>query len=199
MSHTLYRMPPIPAKSDLLRQLLTDKHATELFLGASGKPVFALILSTERLSEHEAEVIHHLLHLIAKIEAGQPALEALAVMQGSKPSLATVTLRPDLVVNLERYEVQRGGECLPLRAREAEVLHLLLRHPRCYIRAEALAEAIGSMSETAPEHPVEEIIRSLRRKLGETPYHPRLILCKRYAGYAIFPGEGSAAPQNQPE
>jgi DNA-binding response OmpR family regulator len=192
-------MPPIPAKSDLLRQLLTEKHTTELFLGASGKPVFALIVSAERLSEHEAEVYHRFLQLVAKIESGQPALEALAVIEESRPSPAAVALRPDLVVDLERYEVQRGRECLPLRAREAEVLRLLLHRPRRYIRAEALAEAIGSMSEAAPEHPVEEIVRSLRRKLGETPYHPRLIRCKRYAGYAIFPGETSAAPQNRPE
>jgi DNA-binding response OmpR family regulator len=97
------------------------------------------------------------------------------------------TLQPGLLVDLARYDVQRGNQHIPLRAREAELLRILLRQPGRYVKAEILAEAIGSEGSEAPEHPVEEMISHLRRKLGETPHHPKLIRCKRYAGYAIFP------------
>ncbi len=194
MPTRVYQMPPLPAKNDLLNQLLEGPHSTELFVGARGKPLFALLMSQERLSDDEIKLYQHILQAIAQFRPEQgDRIESPAVSKDRVVPMKA-QLRPDLWVDLEHYEVRRGNVRLPLRAREAELLRILLRQPRCYVKAEILAEAIGLENEEAPERPVEEIISNIRGKLGEIPYQPKLIRCKRYAGYAIFPEEGEAFP-----
>jgi hypothetical protein len=194
MPTPLYLMPPLPAKSDLLRQLLREPHAAEVLLGATGRPILALIMSAEHVGERETRLYRQILRLIAQADTDRLALIDPSRTQGTRPGPAVFQLKPDLWVDLDRYEVRREGERFSLRAREAELLRILLRQPCCYVRAEVLAEAIGSEGSEETEHPVEEIVSNVRRALGEIPYHPKLLLCKRYAGYAIFPDESLLAP-----
>jgi DNA-binding winged helix-turn-helix (wHTH) protein len=181
-------MPPVPARKALLGQLLTGPTTTELLVDANGKPVVAVMMNADHPDEDALRLYEQLLRLVTQAGANHS-------MPPGFPRRQTVfQLRSDLWVDLDRYEVRRGGERIALRAREAEVLRILLRQPRCYVRAEVLADAIGSEgAELASEHPVEEIVSNVRQKLGEIPYRPRLLRCKRYVGYAIFPDEPQSA------
>lgn len=192
MSAPFYRMPPLPGKTDLLRQLLTGPHATELLIGAGGKPVLAIIMHTGRLDDAETRLYQQVLKLLVQAGADRSAPAELSPTPGIRGQ-AVFRLQADLWVDLDRYEVRRGDERISLRAREADLLRILLRQPRCYVRAEALAEALGAEGSEEIEHPVEGIVSSVRQKLGEIPYQPKLLRCKRYAGYAIFPDEPEPA------
>jgi hypothetical protein len=189
MSSALYRMPPLPDKKDYLQYLLAGPHTAELFVDEVGKPVLAVVMKAEHVSDHEIHLYQEFLRLATQAEADSLTQASRAILRDTSPRPMIYPLKADVMVDLAGYVVQRGNELISLRAREAELLHLLLRHPRTYISSNALAEAIGFEGIEAPEHSIEDMISQLRRKLGETPFHPTLIRCKRYAGYAIFPEE----------
>lgn len=191
MASPVYVMPPLPVKADLYRQLLTGPHRMELLLGATGKPFMALVVNTEYPGMHENRLVQRVLQLVTQ-EQPNNGVNGDMSMLSLTSSQSVFRIKADVQVDLARYEVHCGQQHISLRAREAELLRILLRQPRCYIKAEVLAEAIGSEGSEAPEHPIEEMISNLRHKLGETPYHPKLICCKRHAGYAIFPEEPSS-------
>ena len=151
--------------------------------------MLALIVNTQYPGIQEDRLLHHVLRVVTQEQAVTLGGVDLLLFNSTRPEQSVFQLQADLQVDLDRYDVQRGSQHVPLRAREAELLRILLRQPGRYVNAVILAEAIGSQGAEAPEHPVEEMISTLRRKLGETPYHPKLIRCKRHAGYAIFPEE----------
>ena len=187
MTSLVYLMPPLPVKADLYRQLLTGPHRMELLLGAIGKPMLALVMNTEYPGIQEDLLLNHVLRVVTQEQAVTLDGVDLLLFNSTRPERPVFQLQADLQVDLDRYVVHRGSQHIPLRAREAELLHILLRQPGRYVKAGVLADAIGAEGFEEIEHPVEEMISNLRRKLGETPYHPKLIRCKRYAGYAIFP------------
>ena len=188
MFSELYRMPPLPDKKEYLKHLLTGPHACELFLNESGKPVVAVMIA-DQVSEQETHLYQQFLHVVAQATTNSLSRANYPITRESSPKPAIYHLKPDVVVDLTHFIVQRGNEAIALRAREAMLLDILLRHPRSYISANTLADAIGFESIEAPAHCVEEIISQVRRKLGEPPFHPTLSRCKRYAGYGIFPEE----------
>lgn len=190
MSSALYLMPPITAKSDLLRQLLTGPHTSELFLDENGEPVLAVVINTKRQSARDNALLDQILRLIAKASEEHFSQTSLLLVHSLQPQPTVYQVQPELWIDLDQYEVRRGQERLSLHAREAELLRILLRNPRRYIKADVLAEAIGAVGAEETEHPVESMISELRRKFGEPPYHPQLLRNKRNAGYAIFPTEG---------
>lgn len=189
MSSPVYLMPPLPVKADLFQQLLTGHHRVELFVGTTGEPVFALVLGAEPLGVQETRLIQDLLGFVARRHADNQTAIDFPVFHSLRPIQTVFTLQPGLLVDLARYEVLREDEHIPLRAREAALLRILLRQPRCYVRADVLAEAVGAEGSEEIEHPVEQMVSNIRHKLGETPRHPRFIRSKRHAGYAIFPEE----------
>lgn len=192
MASPVYVMPPLPVKADLYRQLLTGPHRMELLVGATGKPFLALVVNAEYPGIQESRLVQRVLQLVFQEQPNNVAGVDVSVLPMATSSQSVFHVQADVRVDLARYEVQRGNQKIPLRAREAELLRILLRQPGRFVKAEILAEAIGSEGLEAPEHPVEEMMSNLRRKLGETPYHPKLIRCKRYAGYAIFPEESTS-------
>lgn len=201
MRSALYRLPPLPNKRDYLKQLLIGPHAIELFVDEIGVPVFAMLMKTEQVSEQERHLYQQVLRLAAQAEDDSLTQANYAMMREASPRPTVYQLKPDVVVDLTHYTIQRGNELIPLSAHEAELLHLLLRYPRTYVSASALAEAIGSDGIEASAHSVEDMVCHLRRKLGEPPFRSTLIRCKRYAGYAIFPEESrplsAGVPQSQ--
>lgn len=200
MTASFYRMPPLPAKAELVSQVLVRPHQTELLVDATGNPVLVLLLRVEPIGEEEARLQQQVLRLIAHASVAETDQMDGPLPYDSRPHPALFRLGQEVWVDLERYEVRRGDQRIPLQAREAELLTIFLRQPRRYIKAAVLAEAIGSEGADTPEHPLEQLISHLRRKVGDPPYHPRLIRCKRHAGYALFPDEpATPTPQENKE
>jgi two-component system, OmpR family, response regulator VicR len=92
----------------------------------------------------------------------------------------------DLVIDLERRRVQRGGKRLSLTPTEFEILrHLASRPGRVYTRGELLEllrdyEALDQDEKTINVH-----ISHLREKIEDDPSQPVFVLTVRGAGYAF--------------
>jgi two-component system, OmpR family, response regulator MprA len=87
----------------------------------------------------------------------------------------------DLVFDVETRSARRGGVEIPLRAREADLLELLLRNPRRVItRAQALERVWGDVAAASP-NVVDRYVSYLRRSLGEPP----LIVTVRGVGFML--------------
>lgn len=87
----------------------------------------------------------------------------------------------DLVFDVETRSVRRGGVEIALRAREADLLELLLRNPRRVItRGQALERVWGDLAAASP-NVVDRYVSYLRRSLGEPP----MIVTVRGVGFML--------------
>ena len=87
----------------------------------------------------------------------------------------------DLLFDVESRSVRRGGVEIALRAREADLLELLLRNPRRVIsRAQALERVWGDVAAASP-NVVDRYISYLRRSLGDPP----VIVTVRGVGFML--------------
>jgi two-component system, OmpR family, response regulator MprA len=87
----------------------------------------------------------------------------------------------DLVFDVETRSARRGGVEIALRAREADLLELLLRNPRRVItRGQALERVWGDVAAASP-NVVDRYVSYLRRSLGP----PRMIVTVRGVGFML--------------
>ena len=97
--------------------------------------------------------------------------------RGKQPS--TTLAFADLTLDVDLRVASRGGRALPLSAREADLLELLLRNARRVVsREQAVAQIWGG---DAHANVVDRYVSNLRRKLGE----PALIETVRGVGFVL--------------
>jgi len=72
----------------------------------------------------------------------------------------------DLVLDIETRTATRGTAAISLSAREADLLELLLRHPRRVVSRE---QAVNEIWGAASLNVVDRYVSNLRRKLGDPP------------------------------
>ena len=114
--------------------------------------------------------------LTARIRAALRRTEGSVT--GSEP-----IVRGDLVIDRERFRVQRGGEEVRLTPKEFELLSYLAQRPGRVATHRAILRAIwGSNAVDQPEH-VRVLVGSLRKKLEPNPSSPRYILTEPWVGY----------------
>jgi len=87
----------------------------------------------------------------------------------------------DLVFDVEARHARRGEREIPLSAREADLLELLLRNPRQVVSRELALERIWGSAAAASLNVVDRYVSYLRRKLGE----PELIQTVRGVGFVL--------------
>lgn len=88
----------------------------------------------------------------------------------------------DLVIDEARHEVTRGGESMPLTAREFALLVALAAQPgRVFTRAQLLEQVWGA--EFYDDHVVDVHVANLRRKIEPDPAHPVYVDTVRGVGY----------------
>jgi len=76
----------------------------------------------------------------------------------------------DLVIDLPRMRVARGGEAIDLTPTEFQIVAALARHPgRVFTRAQLLDAVRGSAAE-AFDRAIDSHIKNIRRKLGPTQF-----------------------------
>jgi DNA-binding response OmpR family regulator len=101
-----------------------------------------------------------------------------------------IQVGPGLWVDLEGGTIVRDGATFLLTAREFQVLASLvhaMRHSRGYLSAAALASRVGRSEAADPEHCIEQAVSTLRRKLGDVPRRPTLLVGRRGFGYRLCP------------
>jgi two-component system response regulator MprA len=90
----------------------------------------------------------------------------------------------DVVFDVTARNAQRGGVEIPLSAREADLLELLLRNPRRVISREHALEQVWGGVAAASLNVVDRYVSYLRRKLGE----PGVIQTVRGVGFVLDRG-----------
>jgi DNA-binding response OmpR family regulator len=111
----------------------------------------------------------------------------LFTLRGSESQGSAVVRVGDLEVDVERYEVRRQGEPLSLTTKELALLVALARKPGLLVRREQLAEEVWGTDLCPVNRTLDVHISSLRRKLGETPRHPRYVQTVHGLGFRLLP------------
>jgi two-component system response regulator VicR len=99
----------------------------------------------------------------------------------------------ELVVDLDLYEVRRGGEPVELTRREFEVVRFLATQNNQVFSREMLLKEVWGFEFFGDVRTVDVTIRRLRTKLEPSPDAPTYVLTKRGVGYhftAVF-GDGT--------
>jgi two-component system, OmpR family, KDP operon response regulator KdpE len=114
--------------------------------------------------------------LLARIRA------SLRRVEGPAPASGTI-VRGSLVIDRDRFRVQRDGEEVRLTPKEFELLTLLAQHPGRVLTHRAILKAIwGPHAVDQPEH-LRVIIGTLRKKIEPSPSAPQYILTEPWVGY----------------
>jgi DNA-binding response OmpR family regulator len=94
----------------------------------------------------------------------------------------------DVVVDLVRMRVERGGAAVALTPTEYRLLRHLVTNPDQVFGRESLLEAVwGYDTSVDSQRTVDVHVRHLREKLEEDPANPRWLLTVRGAGYRFSP------------
>jgi two-component system, OmpR family, response regulator len=103
--------------------------------------------------------------------------------QASSPPQANGLASGDLVIDLQRHEVRRAGELLPLKPKEFDLLLFFVQHPgRVFSREQILNEVWGRDFYGGPRT-VDVHVRWLRQKIEDDPGIPARIRTVRGSGY----------------
>jgi DNA-binding response OmpR family regulator len=111
-------------------------------------------------------------------------LARLRVLLRGRGERETVLRAGDLEVDLLERRARRGGEEVPLTAREFELLAYLLRHKNAAVTRDMLGREVWREPDHALTNVIDVYITNLRRKL-ERPGRPPLIHTLRGVGYSL--------------
>ncbi len=89
----------------------------------------------------------------------------------------------ELTVDLDLYEVKRGGTGIDLTRREFELVKFLATQNNLVFTRENLLEKVWGYEYFGDVRTVDVTIRRLRTKLEANPDSPHYILTKRGVGY----------------
>jgi len=117
--------------------------------------------------------------LMARVKAN---LRRVAVDEQAK-STGNVIKCGDLVIDLERYVVERDGKVIELTLREFELVKFLAIQQDQVFTRETLLEKVWGYEYYGDVRTVDVTIRRLREKLEKNPSNPEYIMTRRGVGY----------------
>jgi DNA-binding response OmpR family regulator len=114
--------------------------------------------------------------------------EEIAAREASDPSAdvpraKSVLVFDDLVVDLDRREVLRQGQIVPLKPKEFELLVFLARNRGMVLTRELILERVWGWQHESGNRAVDVYVRWLREKLEADPAQPTRIVTVRGVGY----------------
>ena len=114
-------------------------------------------------------------------------LRALTRRTGDQPKSPVLSFA-DLSLDARTHQVQRGGQTIPLAAKEFAVLECLLRETERVLTRTQIAEHVWNYDSFNQSNVVDVYIRNLRRKIDD-PFEQKLIHTVRGVGYSITDDE----------
>jgi DNA-binding response OmpR family regulator len=131
------------------------------------------------------------------------AAQALAVLRRSagankqESGIASSLQIGDITVDIERCEVERDGEFIPLTAQEYRIVEFMARQPGRVLRPHEILNAVSDGYEYLPRDAQEVLkvaVRRIRRKLEPDEANPRYIVTVRGFGYRLEGGATERRP-----
>lgn len=104
-------------------------------------------------------------------------------LQAAAPALLHVG---DVVVDLARRHVSRGGAEIAMTAREFDLLTYFARHPNIALSRERLLDAVWR-TDYLTHRTIDNFVGRLRSKIEPDPDNPRHFLTVRGVGYRFEP------------
>ncbi len=89
----------------------------------------------------------------------------------------------DLSIDLTRREVARGGEVIPLKPQEYDLLVFFAEHKGQMLSREFILERVWGWEYIGDSRTVDVHVRWLRQKIEADPAHPQRIVTVRGGGY----------------
>ena len=119
--------------------------------------------------------------LTARVKAN---LRRTSIEKEQNPSDSSNTIvSGDLVINTERYEVQKRGKVIDITLREFELLKFLAQQPDKIFTRESLLENVWGYEYYGDVRTVDVTVRRLREKIEDDASLPKYIMTKRGVGY----------------
>ncbi|MEE0944505.1 MAG: response regulator [Clostridia bacterium] len=119
--------------------------------------------------------------LTARVKANLRRM-SIDMSSASQDPSSTIT-SGELVINIERYEVQKRGKVIDITLREFELLKFLAQQPEKIFSRENLLENVWGYEYYGDVRTVDVTVRRLREKIEDDPSLPRYIVTKRGVGY----------------
>jgi DNA-binding response OmpR family regulator len=176
------RLPDISG-FDVCRQLRVEKKRQPILMLTARDEEIDKVLGLELGADDYVVKPYSLRELVSRIRALlRRAYGELAASTSDRLAFG------DLLVDLERLQVTRGGRPVDLTPTEFRLLRYLLSHPDRPFSRGALIEAVwGYDSEIGNERTVDVHVRHLRKKLEDDPADPRWFVTVRGVGYKFQP------------
>jgi two-component system alkaline phosphatase synthesis response regulator PhoP len=177
------RLPDISG-FDVCRQLRVEKKRQPILMLTARDEEIDKVLGLELGADDYVVKPYSLRELVSRIRA----LLRRAYGELAAASTSDRLAFGDLLVDLERLQVTRGGRPVDLTPTEFRLLRYLLSHPDRPFSRGALIEAVwGYDSEIGNERTVDVHVRHLRKKLEDDPADPRWFVTVRGVGYKFQP------------
>lgn len=161
-----------------------DNHTPVLLLSALGEV-------NDRVEGLKAGADDYLVKPFAFVEL-LARLEVLARRYQPENHSEIILQAGDLVMNVLTRKVERGGENIPLQAREFKLLEFLLRNKNQVITRTMLLEHVWEYHFDPQTNVIDVHISRLRQKIDRDPANS-MIKTIRGAGYTIEDGAQAAA------
>jgi DNA-binding response OmpR family regulator len=107
--------------------------------------------------------------------------------RATEPRSTRVVRAGDLDIDVDRYEVRRDGQPIDLTSKEIGLLVTLARRSGELVRRDQLAAEVWGTGLWPVNRSLDVHMSSLRRKLGDTPRHPRYVQTVHGLGFRLLP------------
>ncbi len=121
--------------------------------------------------------------LTARVKANLRRTVSENTAAASSKNDGNIIVSGDLMINIERYEVQKRGQVIEITLREFELLKFLAMQPEKIFTRESLLENVWGYEYYGDVRTVDVTVRRLREKIEDDPGMPRYIVTKRGVGY----------------
>jgi DNA-binding response OmpR family regulator len=119
----------------------------------------------------------------AHLNRGEIAAREASGPSADVPRAKSALVFDDLVLDLNRHEVSRRGQIVPLKPKEFELLVFLARHRGMVLTRELILERVWGWQHEGGNRAVDVYVRWLRQKIEADPGQPTRIVTVWGVGY----------------
>lgn len=170
---------------DLMLPELDGMEVCRRLRAASSVPILILTAKEsvpDRVAGLDAGADDYLVKPFAFVEL---VARVRALLRRHAASAAPLTLRfADLELDTGTRQARRGPRVIDLTAKEYDLLHLFMRHPRQVLTRDQIFDQVWGYDFGGESNIIEVYVRYLRTKL-EASGEPRLIHTARGVGYVL--------------